>query len=150
MTEFPKVHHYANGRCRNCGEYRPEGLTDRKICAKCAEHPDDVLAAMAALEMVDYHGSEWAAESLLEGFRKVGFQLVPVDQDAGAADRVDPVRLLWDACAAAGSQAAWAKAHSFSAPFVGDVLAGNRAPSDRLLTALGCRRVFYFVKGAAA
>ena len=41
----------------------------------------------------------------------------------------------------AGSQRAWAREHGLSAPFVNDVLRGNRQPSDRICEALGLVRV---------
>ena len=41
----------------------------------------------------------------------------------------------------AGSQRAWAKAHGLSAPFVNDVLRGNRQISDRICDALGLERI---------
>lgn len=70
--------------------------------------------------------------------------------DALTDCNVDPVRLLKDACAAAGGQAAWAKAHGFSPAYVNDVLQARREPADNICTALGCRRVVRFLKGAAA
>lgn len=54
--------------------------------------------------------------------------------------------VLADACAAAGSQQAWACANGISPQFVCDVLQGRRAPSDRLARALGYRRVVSFEK----
>ena len=51
---------------------------------------------------------------------------------------------LADACAAWGSQQAWARENGISPQFVCDVLQGRRAPSDRLARALGYRRVVQF------
>lgn len=48
---------------------------------------------------------------------------------------------LKSAIDAAGGQRAWARAHNLSAPFVNDVLHGNRQISDRICEALGLVRV---------
>lgn len=45
--------------------------------------------------------------------------------------------LLRRECEAAGSQAAWAQAHDFSASFVCDVLLGRRDVTESLAKALG-------------
>jgi DNA-binding transcriptional regulator YdaS (Cro superfamily) len=52
---------------------------------------------------------------------------------------------LIDACAKAGSQRAWAKAHGISPQAVSDVCSGQREPSEGIGNALKlvCKRVFY-------
>ena len=50
-------------------------------------------------------------------------------------------RLLREACKAAGSQRAWAKAHRMSDAYVSDCLAGRREPGDSIARALGYRPV---------
>ncbi len=40
-----------------------------------------------------------------------------------------------------GTVKAWAKAHGFHPSYVGDVLSQRRPPSDRLLSALGLKRI---------
>jgi len=42
---------------------------------------------------------------------------------------------------AAGSQRAYARSIGVSQAYVGDILAGNRQPGDRVLAALGLRRI---------
>ena len=54
-------------------------------------------------------------------------------------------RLLREACKAAGSQRAWAKAHRMSDAYVSDCLAGRRAPGDSIARALGYRPVTMYV-----
>lgn len=49
-------------------------------------------------------------------------------------------KLLREKCLEAGSQKAWAQANGMSAVHVCDVLQGNRAPGEKILTALGYRR----------
>lgn len=52
--------------------------------------------------------------------------------------------LLSRHCEAAGSRAAWAKAHGVSATYVSDVLGGRREPGVSILDALGLeKRVTY-------
>lgn len=53
---------------------------------------------------------------------------------------------LADACAVAGSQAAWAAENGISPQFVCDVLQGRRAPTERLARALGYKRIVSFVR----
>jgi hypothetical protein len=52
--------------------------------------------------------------------------------------------LLSEQCAASGSMTAWGKRYGFSAGFVSDVIRRRREPSERLLLALGLRRVDAF------
>lgn len=52
----------------------------------------------------------------------------------------DAIALLQADIAKAGNIRKWAKKHKFSAPFVGDVLNGKRALSDRLAASLGLER----------
>jgi hypothetical protein len=49
--------------------------------------------------------------------------------------------LLREACAAAESQQAWAKAHGMSASYVGDVLRGRREPGPKVCAVLGFKPV---------
>ena len=44
-----------------------------------------------------------------------------------------------------GNQAAWARAHGVSAPYVHDVLRGRRDPGAAILKALRLRRVVRYV-----
>lgn len=44
-------------------------------------------------------------------------------------------------CDAAGSQAAWARAHSLSPVYVSDVLSGQREPGPAILAAMQLRRI---------
>lgn len=57
--------------------------------------------------------------------------------------------ILRNACTAAGTQKAWAKAHNISTAHVTDVLSGRRAPSAKIAAALGFTpiRVFDRVAG---
>lgn len=48
---------------------------------------------------------------------------------------------LRDECAAAGSQAAWARRHQLSSPYVNDVVNGRREPGQAILDALKIERV---------
>jgi DNA-binding transcriptional regulator YdaS (Cro superfamily) len=48
-----------------------------------------------------------------------------------------------------GSQAAWAKEHGISAPYVNDVLNFRRAPGAKILTALGLTRTVNYQKDRA-
>jgi len=57
----------------------------------------------------------------------------------------DVYRLLDAACRKAGSQSAWAKEHGMTVQFVSAVLNARKAPSPRLLAALGLREVRRFV-----
>jgi hypothetical protein len=52
--------------------------------------------------------------------------------------------LLSQQCTLAGSMAAWGKRYGLSAGFVSDVIGRRREPSERLLLALGLRRVEAF------
>ncbi|UIJ73475.1 transcriptional regulator [Aurantimonas sp. HBX-1] len=58
--------------------------------------------------------------------------------------------LLRQACADAGSQQAWAKAHGVSGVYVSDVLAGRREPGEAILAGLGLRLVVSYEKTTAA
>ena len=49
-------------------------------------------------------------------------------------------QLLKKACDAAGSQRQWALAHGLSAPYVNDVIKGNRSPGESIIKALGLRK----------
>lgn len=51
---------------------------------------------------------------------------------------------LRKSCAAAGGQSKWAVAHGISPQYVSDVLNARKDPSDRLLAAIGLRRVVAF------
>ena len=53
----------------------------------------------------------------------------------------DVCRLLVVACYDAGGREAWGKQHGFSRAFLSSVLLRKRAPSVRLLAALGMERV---------
>jgi hypothetical protein len=48
---------------------------------------------------------------------------------------------LADECYLAGSQAAWARAHKLSGPYVNDVINGRREPGQAILDALKIERV---------
>ncbi len=52
--------------------------------------------------------------------------------------------LLKAACAEAGGQKAWAEQNSVSAPYVSDVLKGNREPGESITKALGYRRTVVY------
>lgn len=56
-------------------------------------------------------------------------------------DETELVALLVKECAAAGSQAAWAKARGVTPAYVSDVVNGRRDPGPSILMALGCERV---------
>ena len=53
----------------------------------------------------------------------------------------DVRKRLSEECAAAGSQAAWAREHGVSGPYVNDVINGRREPGQAILDALKIRRV---------
>ena len=53
----------------------------------------------------------------------------------------DPIDCLRRAVEEAGSQARFAEGVSLPQSYISDVLNGNRPPSDRLLSALGLKRV---------
>lgn len=53
----------------------------------------------------------------------------------------DVLKLLAEACATAGSQAKWAKAHKLSQAYVNDVARGRREPGDAILQVLGLEKV---------
>ena len=50
-------------------------------------------------------------------------------------------KILREECRKAGSQKAWAEARDISGGYVGDVLHGRREPGEKVLAALGYRRV---------
>lgn len=54
-------------------------------------------------------------------------------------DALDVVRMLREACKAAGSQRAWAERHQVPPTVVCDVIRGERDPSPTILRALGLR-----------
>lgn len=54
------------------------------------------------------------------------------------------IERLRAACATAGGQKAFAKAHGFTPGYVSDVLRGKRAPADRILAALGVERIVVY------
>ena len=54
---------------------------------------------------------------------------------------LDPLAELRAACAAAGSQRAWATQHHVSVTYLSDVLARRRPPGPAILDALGIERV---------
>ena len=58
----------------------------------------------------------------------------------------DVRRILSEACRKAGSQVAWAQAHGVSAPYVNDVLRGNREPGNKILDALELDKVVTYRK----
>lgn len=62
---------------------------------------------------------------------------VPADTKAVRA-------LLRERVDAAGSQRSWASAHGLSHSYVGEVLRGSRAPSARVLAALGLEKKVTF------
>lgn len=64
---------------------------------------------------------------------------------SGLLDLLDVIRMLRDACAAAGGQAAWARRHRISPGFVNDVLGGRGNPGERMLKALGLATVTKYV-----
>lgn len=49
--------------------------------------------------------------------------------------------LLREACIDAGSQRAWATEHGVSPVYVSDVLSGRREPGEKILDALGLRKI---------
>lgn len=49
--------------------------------------------------------------------------------------------MLQEACVKAGSQRAWAKAHSVSEAYVSDVLSGRREMGESIAAALSLERV---------
>ena len=49
--------------------------------------------------------------------------------------------LLATECRKAGSQRAWAQAHAVSEQYVCDVLMQRREPAEKILSALGLRRI---------
>jgi hypothetical protein len=54
--------------------------------------------------------------------------------------------LLRRRCDEAGSERAWALKHGVSPVYVGDVLAGRRAPGKAILATLGLVRVISYAK----
>ena len=58
----------------------------------------------------------------------------------------DIVRELAQECAAAGSQAAWARKRGISATHVNEVLNGRRDLTDSIANALGYSRVTRYVR----
>ena len=56
------------------------------------------------------------------------------------------IELLKKACAKAGSQKAWARAHGLSQAYVSDVLQRKRGISDSVAEALGYRVVVTYQK----
>ncbi|MGX9966083.1 hypothetical protein ACVFYP_22345 [Roseomonas sp. F4] len=68
-------------------------------------------------------------------------------------DAIGVFAALRQACDAAGGQKAWAEAHGLTAQHVNDVLSCRREISDRVLAALGLRRVVRYAQariGAAS
>src|SRR6202022_2912828 len=55
---------------------------------------------------------------------------------AQTLNREGVIELLRSQCEKAGSLRAWARANNCSAPYVSDVLAGNREPGPKILRAL--------------
>lgn len=53
--------------------------------------------------------------------------------------------LLRRACAEAGGNKAWADRYDVSPQYVGQVIGADRPPSDRILSALGLRKIVRFV-----
>lgn len=62
-----------------------------------------------------------------------------------SATGADLIAILRSACAAAGGQQAWARAHGFSPQYVCDVLRGRRDVSEAMANALGFLREVRFV-----
>lgn len=57
-----------------------------------------------------------------------------METDITASD----IRIILDtACRAAGGLRAWSREHGLSAPYVSDVMRGNRPPGGRIAAALG-------------
>lgn len=52
---------------------------------------------------------------------------------------MEVLKLLREACAAAGSQAAFARLANVTPAYIGDILAGKRRPAGPVLRALGVR-----------
>ncbi len=61
-------------------------------------------------------------------------------------DRIDVFRRLREACDAAGGQAAWAERHDVSATYVSDVLNDRTPPGEKVLRALGLKKVDRYVE----
>lgn len=57
---------------------------------------------------------------------------------------------LRKACREAGGQSAWAEMHGISPAYVSDVLNARRDPGDKILAALGFRKIVGYRKVAAA
>lgn len=47
------------------------------------------------------------------------------------------------------TQAAWAKAHGISPAYVSDVIQGRREPGEKILKALGLKRIVSYVPSKA-
>lgn len=64
---------------------------------------------------------------------------------------VDVFGMLRKACRDAGGQSAWAALHDMSPAYVSDVLNARSEPGDKILTALGLRKVVRYaaVRGGA-
>lgn len=64
---------------------------------------------------------------------------------------IDVFGMLRRACRDAGGQSAWAEVHGISPAYVSDVLNARREPGDKILTALGLRKVVRYaaVRGDA-
>lgn len=69
---------------------------------------------------------------------------------ADALTLYDVYRRLDTACRQAGSQSAWGKQHGMTVQFVSAVLNARKAPSPRMLAALGLQEVTRFVEVASA
>lgn len=71
-------------------------------------------------------------------------------RDPPLFDRLDLFAELRRACREAGGQKAWAAEHGIAPQHVCDVLAGRREMSDRILGALGFRRVERYARARIA
>lgn len=63
----------------------------------------------------------------------------------GAITQFDVFIEIRKACAAAGSQSAWAEANGMSPAYVSDVLNSRREPGAKILAALGLRKIVRYV-----
>lgn len=65
-------------------------------------------------------------------------------------DALDVCRILRDQCRSAGGQRAWAQANGVSEQYVCDILNARREPGDKILAAIGLRRVVRYVEMRSA
>lgn len=67
---------------------------------------------------------------------------------ANPLNAADVRERLRAACAEAGGQKRWGREHGFSQQYVGEVISGRRAPSDRILRGLGLQAETVFLPRA--